>query len=142
MKKKILSVIIIIVAILVLIHTCGKKKIYNEIISTVKDGYFYEITQEATVGEIMETICTDSKWEYTPNTDGGLVFVTYTGNMKGQPVKMMFLINNFGGTMRFQLNYFSLNGEEADNGYGKTGKDELSMIPFVLYKVYKEVKGK
>ena len=42
----------------------------------------------------------------------------------------------------FQLNYFSLNGEEAANKYGPTGVDEIGMMPFVLYEAYRSVKGK
>lgn len=142
MGKKIITFVIVIIAIIAILYSCGKRKIYNTIINTVKDGYFAEVTYDVTIGEMMQTLCSDSKWEYTPDTDSGLVFVTYTGNMKGQPLKMMFLINNMGGNMMFQLNYFSLNGEEAANKYGPTGVDEIGMMPFVLYEAYRSVKGK
>ena len=131
MGKKIITFVIVIIAIIAILYSCGKRKIYNTIINTVKDGYFAEVTYDVTIGEMMQTLCSDSKWEYTPDTDSGLVFV-----------KMMFLINNMGGNMMFQLNYFSLNGEEAANKYEPTGVDEIGMIPFVLYEAYRSVKGK
>lgn len=85
----------------------------------------------------MDTLCTNSKWEYTPN-DAGVSFVTYTGKMKGQPVKMVFYVYNAFGTMVFQLNYFSLNGQAAKASVD--GLDELSAVPIALYKAYKSVK--
>ena len=81
----------------------------------------------------MDTLCTGSKWEYTPD-ESGLSIVTYTGKMKGQPVKMMFSVYNVYGSMNFQLTYFSLNGQVSKNG------DELSAVPIALYKAYKLVK--
>lgn len=106
---------------------------FNSIIKTVKDGYFYEEISDVTISKMMDTLCTGSKWEYTPD-ESSLLIVTYTGKMKSQPVKMMFSVYNVYGSMNFQLTYFSLNGQVAKNG------DELSAVPIALYKAYKSVK--
>lgn len=112
--------------------------LHRSIINIVRNGYFYEEISDVTIGDMMETICTDSKWEYTPDENTGMIFVTYTGNMGGMPLVMRFFM--VGGT--FQLAAFSLNGEWASNGSGLTGRDELSGIPFALYQRYQRVKGR
>ena len=137
MLKKILIVVIIIIAIIAGLYSCGKRKIYNTIIDTVKNGYFEEM---------MDTLCTHSKWEYTPNTESGLVYVTYTGTMQGQPIVMQFFVTNFAGEIMFRLDSFSLNGEitsRADDILRTPNQSaEIDMIPYALYKAYRTVKGR
>lgn len=141
-STKIVIVLAFIVLAIIGVYSCSKNMIYRSLINTVKDGYFYEEISDVTIGDIMETICTNSKWEYTPSEETNLPFVTYTGNMDGQPLEMQFFMYNFGGTPNFRLNAFSLNGERVDNGYGLTGRDELSVVPFALYERYQRVKGR
>lgn len=146
MLKKILIVVIIIIAIIAGLYSCGKRKIYNTIIDTVKNGYFEGVQENVTIGEMMDTLCTHSKWEYTPNTESGLVYVTYTGTMQGQPIVMQFFVTNFAGEMMFRLDSFSLNGEitsRADDILRTANQSaEIDMIPYALYKAYRTVKGR
>lgn len=137
--KKILKIGVFVAIVIFVLYSCAKKFMFNSIIKTVKDGYFYEEISDVTIGKMMDTLCTDSKWEYTPD-ESGLSIVTYTGKMKGQPVKMMFSVYNVYGSMRFQLTDFSLNGQAAKSGDGFSSNDELSVVPFALYKAYKSVK--
>lgn len=137
--KKILKIGVFTAIVIFVLYSCTKKFMFNSIIKTVKDGYFYEEISDVTIGKMMDTLCTDSKWKYTPD-ESGLSIVTYTGKMKGQPVKMMFSVYNVYGSINFQLTYFSLNGQVAENGDGFSGNDELSAVPIALYKAYKSVK--
>lgn len=137
--KKILKIGIFAAIIIFVLYSCAKKFMFNSIIKVVKDGYFYEEMSDVTIGEMMDALCTDSKWEYTPD-ESGLSIVTFKGKMKGQPVEMAFSVYNVYGSMNFQLTYFSLNGQVAENGDEFSGNDELSVVPFALYKAYKSVK--
>lgn len=137
--KKILKIGVFVAIVIFVLYSCAKKFMFNSIIKTVKDGYFYEEISDVTIGKMMDTLCTDSKWEYTPD-ESGLSIVTYTGKMKGQPVKMMFSVYNVYGSMNFQLIGFSLNGQAARSGEEFSSDDELSVVPFALYKAYKSVK--
>ncbi len=130
--QKLLKIGIVAAIALFILYSCGKKILFGSMIKEVKNGYFYEEISDVTIGEIMDTLCTKSKWEYTPD-DSGVSYVTYTGKMKGQPVKMMFYVYNAFGTVTFQLNYFSLDGKTAEN-------EILADIPFALYEAYENVK--
>jgi hypothetical protein len=143
MKKKIAIIGIIVIGIIAGLFSYSKQIIYNTIINTVKNGCFSEIPEDITIGELMNTLCSDSKWEYTPDTETGAAFVTYTGRMKGQPVEMLFFITNFAGEIGFRLNSFSLNGIYASStNYITTGVTELDMVPEVLYEAYCTVKNR
>lgn len=136
--KKVLKIGIFATILIFVLYSYTKRFMFNSIIKTVKDGYFYEEISDVTIGEIMDALCTEAKWEYTPD-ESGLSIVTFTGKMKGQPVKMMFSVYNVYGSMNFRLTYFSLNGQVA-NGDDFSSNDELSLVPFALYKAYKSVK--
>jgi hypothetical protein len=142
MKKKILITLIVAVAIITALYLFGKQRIYNTVIDTVRKGYFSEVSEEVTIGEMMNTLCSDSEWEYTPDTETGAVFVTYTGTLNGQPMKMLFFITNFAGQPIFRLNSASINGIYASNNLIAGGVSELDMVPELLYEAYCKRRGK
>lgn len=136
--KKLLKIGIIVAIVFFALYSCVKKVLFDSIISVAKDGYFCEELSDVTIGEIMETLCTDSKWECTLNEETGLSVVTYTGKApEGQTVEMGFHIFTVADTHIARLSGFSVDGQEVYRGVPMTAEDELLQVPFALYEAYK-----
>lgn len=137
--KKFLTFLIVVAVVIFGLYSCGKRKINNTFINTVKDGYFEELSYDVTVGEILEAVCTDSKWEHDlTSKEGNGQMVVYTGNLNGNPIRLVFLIYNLGG-MSFRLNSIGFNGESY--AYG-TNPQEVELFMYLLYKEYRAKTGK
>lgn len=131
--KKLGKIAIFAVVVIAILYSCGKRKINNTFINTVKDGYFYGVSEDVTIGEIMKKICTDSKWECKP-TETGQVFVNYSGKMNGKNLKLHFFVFNALGDMNFRLNGFEFNGDSVDG----SDPNSLEAVPYLLYEQYKQ----
>lgn len=136
--KKFIRVLGVLFLVGFAIYAAAKHFLYGSIIGVVKNGYFTEDITEATIGEMMGALCSDGEWKY--EVRGSVSCVIFTGEMKGKPVEMGFQVFNVFDTPVFQLAAFSLDGKEAAVN-PLTGQDELSTIPYYLYKAYKIVKA-
>lgn len=137
--KKIIIVLIAIVAVIFGLYSCGKKKISNTFINTVKHGYFAEVPEDVTVGKILSTVCTDSKWEHDLSSEeGNGQWVFYTGNLNGNPIRLGFVIYNLGG-LSFRLNTVSF--DDTTISYG-INPQEIEIFAYLLYKEYRVKTGR
>lgn len=122
MKK----IFLIAVVIFVSLYFGGKSIIRNQIISSVKDDYFANVEIDVTIGEMLETICKDIKWDYR-TTDTHL-YVTFEGNCHGEPIKLIFYIMGLADGPKGLLRGFEFRGKEIP--------DAEDVAPVVIYKLY------
>ena len=134
---------IAIVAAVILggLYFIGRSMGSGLIISTVKDGYFSDVTYDVTIGEILDVVSDKGEWIYEiPDEEEYTManIVRYKGSYNGQPMELNFIV--FSGNPR--LDYFRLGDNvfnRSDNLFTPTAS-EIDAVPFALYQLYLEKK--
>ena len=124
--KKILKLVIFFVAIIALLYACSKRWIENKFISTVKDDYFSEVNSSVTIEKMLDTMCTSSEWSFEPSEVNQ--YVVYNGTCNGEPLRLSFLVYNFGGEMRWKVSSMTYGGKSLPDPDDNAG--------FALYEEY------
>lgn len=124
--KKFFIGLLVVVFVGLGIYKCSLSWASGKIIDAVKNGYFDEELPPVTIGAVMKSVCTHSKWTYTPDTESGISFVTYTGKRNGRPLKMVFYVTNFGGQIVYRINSLTVNGQDVPP----------EKAPYVIFSTY------
>ena len=127
-KHKFLKVVFGIALIITLLYSCSKRIVNNKAINTVRND---EFDNGITIGKVVKTVCTDSKWK-CQTTKTGQVYVIYTGKLEKKELNMQFMIRSIAGETQYILVSTEFDGKKATRAeYG-----DLDETLLTLYKLY------
>lgn len=134
--KKLLAIVAVIIVMVAMLYSCAKKKMENKVIDTVRTGYFYEVSEDVTVGAMLNKICTRGKWDLILS-ESGIPSIHYTGLMDGMEVKLYFFVYPPYDS-QFRLDVFSFGGKAITRGVSP----HIDSVPYYLFERYKSTVSK